>query len=897
MLSDLRYRLRSLFRRGAMERELEAELRFHLEREIEKHVRSGLAWKEAERRARLEFGGLEVIREEARDARGVGWIDMVMQDLRYAWRGLRAKPAFAAGVVLTLGLGTGANTAMFGIVDRLLLRPPAALREAGRVHRVYVSYLWDGRMRTERNFEFPRFLDVSRSVTSFDATTAFQMRRLAVGTGEGMREMNVLVASASMFDLFESEPVMGRFFDDAEDALPAGDAVVVLSHAYWQSAFGGDNAVLGETLNVGNGVYTVIGVAPPGLTGFSENAVPALFIPITKFAWTQRPADFATDYGWSWLELVVRRKPGVSVAAAHADLTMAWTRSWEAEREKGARLPPAADARLRAEVASVLLGRGPLAGPEARVVAWVMGVAVIVLLIACANVVNLLLARSVHRRREIALRLALGVSRTRLMQQLMTETLLLAVLGGALGLAVAQWGGRTMRSLFLPDGMAAVAGDRRTVLFVATITLLLALLTGLAPAWQAIRADVAGALKAGSRDTGYRRSVLRSGLLLFQGVFSVVLLVGAGLFVRSLQNVHSLRLGYDVDPVLVVEPTLRGVELNLDGVNALVDRGVAAALSVPGVHSATPAASIPFWSNEGRGAPYVEGRDSLARLGRFILQAGSPAYFETLGTRILRGRGFTSDDRAGAPPVVVVSQTMAEALWPGADAVGQRMRIGADTMPFLTVVGVAESMRARRLEGDAEFWYFLPIDQYRMLFGAPVGSLIVRVNGKADDYVEALRARLQREMPGTSYVSVLSLRTLVAPQQRAWQFGATMFVAFAALALALAAIGLYSVVAYAVASRTRELGVRMALGASVAAVARQVVGQGVAFAVAGIVIGGGLAMAAARWVEPLLFDTPARDPLVFATVTGILLVVALLATLRPALRATRVDPTLALRAE
>jgi len=897
MLADLRYRLRALFRRAAVERELDAELRFHIEREMEKHVRSGLTWAEAEVRARREFGGHDVIREQARDARGVGWVDSVVSDVRYAWRSLRTRPAFAVGVVLTLGLGTGANAAMFGIVDRLLFRAPAYLWDAERVHRFYGTYLWNGALLTERSYEYRRYQDLQRSATAFDALAVAETRQVAVGSGEAMREMTVMIASASMFGMFDVRPVLGRFFTEAEDGLPVGESVVVLSHAYWQSTFGGRADALGQSISVGDGVYTVVGVAPAGFIGFSETEVPALFVPVTTFAWHTAP-DFADHYGWSWLEIFMRRRPDVSVAAANADITRAYAQSWERQRDGATNFPTAADAAVRAEAGPVLLGRGPMAGPEAKVIAWVMGVAVIVLLVACANVVNLLLARSVTRRREVALRLALGVSRYRLVQQLMTETMLLAVLGGMVGLAAAQWGGRTVRSLFLQDdSLGAVAGDMRTLLFTAAITLLLALMTGLAPALQALRADVAGTLKAGGRDTGYRASALRSGLLLLQGVLSVVLLVGAGLFVRSLHNVRSLRLGYDIDPVVLVNATLRGVELDRAGAFALMDRVLEAAQAVPGVRLATPVVSVPFWSNEGRGPPHVPGRDSLARLGRFILQAGTPDYFDALGTRILQGRGFTSADRADAPPVTVVSQAMADALWPGMNAVGRQMRIGNDTMPFLTVVGVAEPMRGLRLENEAEYWYFLPLEQYRKLFRAPHGRLLVRVNGRAQDFVEALRARLQQEMPGSSYVTVMPLRTLVVPEQRAWQFGATMFLAFAVLALVLAAIGLYSVVAYAVAARTRELGVRIALGASLVAVARQVIGQGVYFAVAGIVLGGAIALAAARWVEPLLFDTPARDPLVFAVVTGILLVVALLATVRPALRATRVDPTVALRTE
>jgi ABC-type antimicrobial peptide transport system permease subunit len=284
-------------------------------------------------------------------------------------------------------------------------------------------------------------------------------------------------------------------------------------------------------------------------------------------------------------------------------------------------------------------------------------------------------------------------------------------------------------------------------------------------------------------------------------------------------------------------------------------------------------------------------------MGRFTLQAGSPSYFQTLGTRIVRGREFTDADRAGSPPVVIVNDAMAKALWRDKDAMGQVMRIGNDTNPFLTVVGIAENMRGSQLSGTPEFWYYLPMEQYLARFGSASPSMFVRVNGRAEDYAESLHRRLQQEMPGASYVTARPLRDLVAPRQRSWQFGATMFVAFGALALVLAAIGLYSVIAYAVAERTHELGVRIALGASVSNVLGMIVGQGVAFAVAGIAIGSIVAFWAGKWVEPLLFAQKARDPMVYAGVAAVLLVVAIAATLRPALRAARVNPTVALRAE
>ncbi|HEU4995463.1 MAG TPA: ABC transporter permease [Gemmatimonadaceae bacterium] len=897
MLSDLRFRLRALFDRSRMERELDDELRFHLERETEKHMRAGLPHAEAERLAQVTFGGMSRIKDDTRDSRGVIGIEVFQQDLRYAWRGLRSRPGFAIAVVLTLGLGIGANTAMFGIVDRLLFRPPAHLSTPDRVHRVFARYVWDGKERAEGSFAYTRFLDFSRLTRSFDRIAAATTRRLPVGSGAEAREMNVAPVSATLFDFFDARPALGRYFAPDEDRTPAGAPVAVLGYGFWQSRYGGRADVLGKSLHVGDAVYTIVGVAPEGFVGVTEEAAPAVFLPITAFA-SSRNRTYFQNYSWTWHDVVARRKPDASVAEASRDLSAAFAQSWELERQLEPSLPSAAKVNARAEAMPVLQSRGPEVGRDAKVVTWVMGVAFIVLLVACANVANLLLARAVSRRREIALRLALGVTRRRLLQQLLTESLLLAALGGIAGLAAAQWGGQALRALFLrTEDASAVMTDGRTLAFAALITLAVALLTGLAPAIHGIRGDVADSLKSGRREGTYRRSRLRSSLLLFQSAFSVVLLIGAGLFVRSLANVRALRLGYDLEPLVYVEAKPRGVNLSVAQANALAERIIEVAEATPGIRSASLAISVPFYSSEGRGAPFVPGRDSLHKLGRFTLQAGSAKYFQTLGTRIMRGRGISDADHATSAPVIVINEAMANAIWPGEDALGKQMRIGSDTNPYMTVVGVVENMRGRQLTGDAEFWYYLPIKQYLARFGSLYPYAFVRVSGRAEDYVETLRRRLQPLMPGESYVSAVPMRSLVSPRQRSWEFGATMFVAFGALALVLAAIGLYSVIAYAVAQRTHELGVRIALGAGLADVIRMIVGQGVAFAAAGVAIGSVIALWAGKWVEPLLFSQKVRDPLIYLAVAVALLIVALVATLRPALRATRVDPTVALRAD
>jgi predicted permease len=891
--SDVRYRMRALLRRGSVERELSDELRFHIERETEKYERAGLSRADAERRARLAFGGVERAKEASRDGRGTVFIETTLQDVRYAIRGLRSKPAFTVGVVLTLGLGIGANAAMFGIIDRLLFRPPPFLSDPSTVHRVYVSWIDpDGVARTEHNIEFARYLDFERLTHDFSSFAAFQTRTTAVGDAAEARERPVTVASASYFDFFNARPVLGRFFTAREDSVPVGTPVAVLGYAFWQTEFGGRRDILGKTVRVDRIVCTIIGVAPDGFTGMTDQGVPALYMPITAYAWSLRGRDYSKNYNWSWLELVARRKPGVSFADANADLSSAYRRSTITASEQSSQKLNLDALRPAAALGPVQLGRGPQAGQDAKVVLWVGGVALIVLLVACANVANLLLSRAVKRRREIALRLALGVSRGRLIRQLLTESLVLATVGGIVGVAAAQWGGAALRAIFLREEPASVITDARTLGVTLLATLGAALLTGIVPAIIGSGSDLARSLAASSRDAGATRSRARTALLVFQAALSVVLLVGAGLFVRSLQNVRGMRLGYDVGPVAVVSLNLRGVQLTPAEGNALGNRLADAARAVPGVSAVSPVASVPFWSNEGRGL-WVQGVDSLRKLGRFILQAGSTDYFRVSGTRILRGRGFDAGDGPNAPRVVVVGDGMAKLIWPNQDPIGKCIRISDEAAPCTTVIGVAEEMRLRALDDVREHTYYLPITQY----DAAPSDLFVRVAGDAADYGSAIRRALQPLMPGAAYVNVRPLRELVDPRMRGWQFGATMFLAFGGLALALAAVGLYSVIAYGVAQRQKELGVRIALGASRGSIVRLVVGGGVRTVVLGVAIGALVALWAGRWIGALLFDESPKDPVVYAVVTAVLIVVAVVATALPALGAARLDPNVALRAE
>ena len=605
--------------------------------------------------------------------------------------------------------------------------------------------------------------------------------------------MGVAAISATLFGFFDAHPVIGRFFTAEEITVPLGALVAVLSHGFWQTRYGSAPNVLGKSLRIGTASYTIIGVASKGLEGIADEAPPVAFIPITAYTGILRAgpkvSSYYTRYTWGGMQVLARRKPGISLAAASADLSRAYRQSYDYERTLSPGLTPPEVSHPAAVAGPVQAERGPRQSTVTKVASWVSGVALMVLLIACANVANLMLARSVSRRREIALRLALGVSRPRLLRQLLTENLLLAGRAAIVGLLFAHWSDAALRLLFLPSvpGTGALA-TTRTIGFTLLLAVLAGGLTGLAPLFQARRTDLVESLKSGTRDGGYRRSRGQSTLLLFQAALSVVLLVGAGLFVRSLDNV---------------------------------------------------------------------------------------------GTRTLRGRGITAEDRAEAPRVTVLSESMAATLWPGQEALGRCLRIGADSMPCTCVVGVTEDIRQNSLTDGRDLNYYMPIAQFH-----PEGAVVfARVRGQAEERKGLVRRALQPLVPGDGYVTVTPMREIVGPRFVSWELGATIFLAFGGLALVLAAIGLYAGIAYDVLQRAHELEVRIALGARVGDVVRLVVGDGLRIALLSVAIGGIIALWAGRWIVPLLYEQSPHDPLIFGVVTGGLFGVALLASAIPALRA------------
>ena len=892
-------RLIDWFRRDQLDAELAEELRFHQAQLERDNPTAGVAPDDASWAARRQLGNVTHIRERARDRWSLPWLEHIAQDLRYAIRGLRRSRGFTLGVVLTLGLGLGANAAVFAVVDRLLFRPPARLVEPARVNQVYLSFprpdLSGNIILSE--MAYPRYVDITRWTTSFDRTAAYATPTLAVGNGQDSREMPVAAVGASYFDFFDAPPLLGRYFTAQEDSPPAGTAVAVLSYGTWQSRYAGRRDVLGSTLQIGSSPYTIIGVAPEGFVGLEIDQAPVAFVPFSAYIaraiaeeMGSRAQPWWSSYRLNVASVLVRRKPGVTLEAATSDLVAAVLRSWEAEGGAPAPLQPTAIA------ASVLSERGPNATSMARVVGLVGGMALIVLLIAAANVANLLLTRALRRRREIAVRLALGVSRGRLVSHLMMESLLLAVLGGIAGLAIAKWGGGALRAAFLPGGGAsAVVSDSRTLLFVSAAMFAAGLLAGVAPAWQARRVDLTRDLRTGVREGTVHRSPLRVTLLVMQAALSVVLLVGAGLFVRSLHNVRQVRLGYDVAPVLAVDIVPRGVTLDSAAFSALRERLLDAARRTPGVEHAALNSMLPLTGRRLAGALFVPGMDATLsqQMPDVYANIVSAEYFPAMGIRVLRGRALSPSDAAGAPGAIVVSSSLAKFFWPRTDAVGQCVRLGSDTAPCTYVVGIAEDIKATRLADDPGLYLYRAAAQSN---GRRLG-LVVRTRGDAAPLAESVRQSLQRVMPGASYVRVRPYAEIIGERLESWRLGAMMFLIFGILAATLAAIGLYAVISYAVTQRSHELGVRRALGARVGDVIGLVVRQGVVLGGAGIVIGGAVSFAAAGRLAPLLFGVSPHDPVVFAAVAAAMLVVAVAASLIPARRAARVDPNVALRSE
>ena len=886
-----------------LDQEVDEEIRFHIDSHVADLVARGVAPSVARERALQHYGDvMESRRELTRVDRArltrMRWssmFDAVRQDVGFALRTFRTKPAFAFASVLVLALGIGANATMFGVIDRLLFRPPAHVADPATVMTVLYTHGFRGEVDSQSVLSYPMYRDLVNTPGAFRDVAAYTGAALTLGRGAGARLVSANKVSANYFQTLGVRPRLGRFFAADEDGAPTAPNLVVVSYAYWQRELNGDPQAVGRTLPIGGAKYTIIGVAPAGFTGLSADPVD-VWVPLTA-------GVSAADYEiWKaartsfWLQCVVRLAPGVSRAAA----TEAATRVLRAqERASGKAEQRIAEQQPAIGFVSVLPREANAGTSSARVAALLGGVSILVLLIACANVANLQLARGIARRREIAIRIALGVSRGRLAMQLLTESVVLSVAGGIAAVAIIPPGSGFVRRMLI--GTADLAGasvvDGRVLAYTAAASVAIGLLSGMMPALHAGRASLIDELKEGTRGAGSQRSRARTLLLLAQTMLSVLLLVGTGLFVRSLNRVDALRLGMEPDRVLVTRLQTTGSEYTKAEAAALYKRLLESAQSSPAIEAAALAATLPFytsWAERVR----VPGRDSLpyVRDGGPYVNEITPGYFATVGTRILRGRAFTASDTRNAPRVVIINESLAKLWWPGEDAIGKCMRIGADTMPCSEIVGIVENARRQTLIEDVSVQYFIPLEQ-SVRKTPPSYVLLARPRGEVASAAATLRRQLQSAAPNLPYIDIHPLEDLVSPQKRSWRLGASMFAVFGALALVLAAVGLYSVLAYDVAQRTREFGVRVAMGARTSDVMRLVLMSGLRTAVVGGLAGIVVALMAGNIVAPMLFQTSPRDPEVFATVLAIVTTIALLAACLPARRAVRVDPIVALRAE
>ena len=812
----------------------------------------------------------------------------MLQDLRYALRTLARSPALSLAAVLTLGLGIGANATIFGVVDRLFFRPPAHVLEPDRVARIYVTTTMPPfGTNTMPIGTYPRYEDLRDRARSFTGVAAYGAGRFSLGLGPQAERVTGRLVTASFFSVLGVRPELGRFFGADEDSVGHAGHLAVLSREFWKRRFGADRAVLGKTLQLGRSVYTVIGVAPQGFAGI-DLEVPDVWVPITA-AGPEVMGPDALGPRYFWLSgVIVRLRDGVTPAQAAAEATALYR----------GRFVQTGDSTGTVSLSSVHEALGPVASRDAKLSVWLGAMSAIVLLIACANVANLLLARAVERRREIAVRVALGATRGRLARQLLAESAVLGVLGGVAALFITLWLGPVLSSSLLSDSMSSAVIDTRVLLFAMVAVLVTALLAGSAPAYQAGAFDLSPALKTGEREGTFQRSRLRTGLLVGQVALALVLLTGAGLFVSSLRHVQGLRLGFDADRLIVASVDLQRLGYKRAAVNALYEQMRDRIKQLPGVSGASLAAGNPFgWAFAV--TLFVPGLDSLPRApsGGPYVQAVTPDYFRTMGAAVRRGRGLLPGDIAGAQRVAVVNETMARLYWPGQDPIGKCLRIINPRSPCTGVVGVVEDARLNQVTAEGVVQYFIPLAQADSVINSSVTALLVRTVGPADRLLGPVRRTIQETAADLPYPSIDPMPRLFASQLRPWRLGSALLSLFGALGLLLAAIGLYGVLSYVVSQRTQEMGIRISLGAGRRDILELMMGQALRVTAWGVVLGVAGALAAGRAIASLLYGVKPHDPLVLSVVIVILGAVAAVASYLPARRATRVDPMVALRHE
>ncbi len=808
------------------------------------------------------------------------------QDARYSLRLLRKSPMFTATAALSLAIGIGANSTIFSIASALLLRPLPGLAEPDRLVDI-------GRSDSSTRFDttsYPNYKDIRSRMTTVEDLYAYDIEPSPMSLVEHGYAERIYggVVSANFFAALGTRPELGRLLRDEDDAAIGGSPVAVISHALWQRRFGGDPGIVGRSISLNGNPFTIVGVTPPGFQGTTVMRH-ELWVPIsmvTQAIPRLRPTMF-TSRNASWLFMGGRLKPGATVAQANAEaqaVGAALAREFPLEN---------AGKSLAVAASSAVPGQVPII---AGFVGLLMAIVGLVLLIACVNVAGMLLARAAGRRREIAVRLAIGAGRARLVRQLLTETVVLFAGGCAIGLLLNVW---LTKLVLLPIPQLPVPValdirmDWRVLAFAVGVSFVAALLSGLAPALQASGADLVPALKAEGLDDGRSRLRMRSVFVVGQVALSLVLIVAAGLFLRALHRASTVNPGFDQSGVDVVT-----LDLSLGGYagangTAFVRELVARTSRLPGVQSASATVDLPLDGGRmGLGGYRVAGfapPDGGQWFGA-DWNVVAPGFFSTLRLPLARGREFSDRDTPDSPPVAIVNEALARQFWPGGDAVGRRIEVEGDDAPqHLTIVGVSTDAHLISLGGEPEPYIYVPLAQH------PMAKVNLVVRGSGGSRIAPVRALVRDMAPALPVIQAMPLEQITAIGLVPQRIAASVAGSLGLVGLLLAAIGIYGVTSYAVSRRTREIGIRIALGADSSTVLSLVLRQGLWLAAIGVAIGVAMAAAASRVLGSLLFGIPALDPIAFGAACLLFTAVALLATYIPARRAAAVDPIGALR--